>query len=154
MLKIKAQVNIMLGLYLLFQYFQPELAFKISTYNYKKENSVSQILFKLQHLAHKILHRLSKQLLRMASPKPYHHMFVVFAFCICRFSLSSSLRRFRNIAGSGGKTNVTDHRTAGTIQLFVAISESFSSLLFFGTTRSEGKIFRDGLIKVATCLFA
>ena len=152
MLKIKAQVNIILASYLLFQYFQPGLAFKICTY--KKENSVSQILFKLQHLAHKILHRLSKQLLRMASPKPYHHMFVVFAFCICRFSLSFSLRRFRNIGGSGGKKNVTDHRTAGTIQLLVAISESFSSLLFFGTTRSEGKIFRDCLIKIATCLFA
>ena len=72
-----------------------------------------------------------------------------------RFSPSSSCPRlFRDIKKIGGKRYFTDHRAANIIQLFVAIKGNFSGLLFFWTSSSEGKLPRDYLINVATCLFA
>lgn len=40
------------------------------------------------------------------------------------------------------------------IQLFVAIKGNFSCLFLFSTSRSKGKLPRDYLKNVATCLFA
>ena len=61
---------------------------------------------------------------------------------------------FRNYRKLGAKKYFTDHWTANTIQLFVAIKGNFLWSIFFWTSRSEGEFSRDHLINVSTCLFA
>ena len=67
---------------------------------------------------------------------------------------SSFLYRFPGITGNLEQKYFTDHRTANTIQLFVAIKANFSGVFFFWTSRRERKFPRDFLIKIVTCLFA
>ena len=72
-----------------------------------------------------------------------------------RFSPSSSCPQlFRNIKKIGAKKYFTDHRAANIIQLFVAIKGNLSGVFFFWASSSEGKLPRNYLINVATCLFA
>ena len=75
--------------------------------------------------------------------------------CSCQFSLSSlfSPWLFRNICEFGAKKYFADHRTANTIQLFVATKGSFSGLFFFWTCRCKGEFLRDYLINAITCVF-
>ena len=64
--------------------------------------------------------------------------------------LSTAFPEYQRICS---KKYFTDHQTAKSIQLFVAIKGNFSFLLFFWRRRSKVK-FPRGLIDVATCLFA
>ena len=75
-------------------------------------------------------------------------------FCICFFSPSSSSPGlFQKIEEFGAKKKFTDHQTATTIQIFVAIKGNFSGLIFFWTSCREGKFPQDYLINEANCLF-
>ena len=72
---------------------------------------------------------------------------------ICLFSPSSSSfsRYFQDIGELGVKKS--DHRTANTIQLFVAITIDFFNLFFSEENAAKGNSL-DYVINIATCLFA
>ena len=65
-------------------------------------------------------------------------------------SVSSMPRIFQSIGESGAKKYFTDHRTANTVQLFVAIKGNLSGLFFSWTMHTDGEIPRGYLINVAT----
>ena len=58
----------------------------------------------------------------------------VFKVCFMK-----NLRVFRNVGASEVKKYFTDHRTANTVQLFVAIKGNFSDLFSFQTSCSKGQ---------------
>ena len=86
-------------------------------------------------------------------------LFIMFAWKAKRFAFASFLHLLliqgfsRKLKNSEQKKNFTDHQTADTIQIFVAIKGNFSGLIFFWTSCREGKFPKDYLINEATCLF-
>ena len=86
--------------------------------------------------------------------RPEKYLFV-FAWKAKRFVIASLLllfpTTFRNNREFGSKIYFTDHGTANTIQLFVAIKGLFSCLFFFWTSRCEGEFPRDLMVTVSTC---
>ena len=88
---------------------------------------------------------------------------VYYCFCLKRITLciclcSSSPSRFcashiRNIGELGAKKYSVDLQILQFSYLFIII-RNFLGLIFFRTSRSEGKFPRRYLINIATCLFA
>ena len=70
------------------------------------------------------------------------------------FSIFPFSTTFPEYWGIRKKKCFTDHQTAITVQLFVAIKGNFSGLLFFWTSRKEREFPREYFINVVTCLFA
>ena len=76
-------------------------------------------------------------------------------YCVCLYSISLWNCQFlfvlpnffRNIKEFGTKRYFTDHQTANTVQLLVAIKGNFSGL-FFWASRSEGYFPRGYLMNV------
>ena len=65
----------------------------------------------------------------------------------------SSPPLLRNNGEFGAKSFFTDFRTANTIQLFVAIKNTFSDLFFFCSSSSKEEFLRNFLINAATFFF-
>ena len=76
--------------------------------------------------------------------KPQHHageiMVCLKSIALSPFSSSfpSTFPEYRNIVGFEVNIYFTDHQTANTIQLFVAIKGNFSGLLFFDEVIAKG----------------
>ena len=76
--------------------------------------------------------------------KPQHHageiMVCLKSIALSPFSSSfpPTFPEYRNIVGFEVNIYFTDHQTANTIQLFVAIKGSFSGLLFFDEVIAKG----------------
>ena len=98
--------------------------------------------------------------LRMTKTSIITSSFVAFTWKANRFVLAGFLNLFihdflfRNTGEFGAKKYFTDHQTANTIQLFVALKWTFSGLFFDWKSRREEQVPRDCLINVVTCIFA
>ena len=130
MLKIKAQINIMLPLCSFFQYFRCGYAFKVCAYKRKQccclNCCIWPIRFFMGFLTNfyewVFLNRTMTYFLHLLEKQGALHLPVFFTFFI-----STAFPEYRGIQR---KTNFTDHRTADTMQLFVAVKGNFSGLFF------------------------